>query len=181
VGIALADNANNNVLKEISMSHQILAVFKSPQAAGLAADRLISAGVTEPQISVLADQSAITPQIGVEANSKAAEGVATGATVGGVIGAIAAGAAAVGSIAIPGVGVLVGPLVAALAGAGAGAAAGGTVGGLIGLGIPEHEVKAYRKAIHEGGMVLAVEVPNDDVGSVKTILKDAGGEGVSVH
>jgi hypothetical protein len=162
------------------MSHQVLAVFKNPQAAGMAAERLMTAGITEPQISVLGDEPAIA-RVGIEAKTKAPEGAATGGAVGGIIGAIAAGAAAVGSITIPGVGILAGPLVAALAGAGAGAAAGGAVGGLIGLGIPEHEAKAYHDRIREGGILLGVEIPGDDTGPVKKILKDAGGEGVSVH
>jgi len=163
------------------MSHQVLAVFKNPQAAGMATDRLLQAGVSEPQISILSDQASLSPHMGVEATSKAPEGIATGGAIGGAIGAIAAGAAAVGSIAIPGVGVLVGPLVAALAGAGAGAVAGGAVGGLIGLGIPEHEAKSYQTAIREGGILIGVEVPDGNVEPVKKILKTSGGEGLSVH
>ncbi len=162
------------------MTHQILAVFKNSQSAGMAADRLVAAGVSEPQISVLADNGAV-PHIGIAAKSMGPEGVATGATVGGALGAIAAGAAAVGSIAIPGVGILVGPLVAAVAGAGAGAAAGGAVGGLVGLGIPKHEAESYHKAIKEGGILIGVEVEDDEQRTVKDILKDAGGEGISVH
>src|SRR5262249_3994707 len=118
------------------MTHQVLAVFKNQQSAALAADRLLAAGIAEPQISVLADD-ATSPRIGIAAKSAGPEGVATGATIGGALGAIAAGAAAVGTVAIPGIGILAGPLVAAIAGAGAGGAAGGAIGGLIGLGIPK--------------------------------------------
>ncbi len=162
------------------MTHQVLAVFKNQQDAAMAADRLLAAGVTEPQISVLADDN-ISPRIGIAAKSAGPEGVATGATIGGALGAIAAGAAAVGTLALPGIGILAGPLVAAIAGAGAGGVAGGAVGGLIGLGIPKHEAESYQKAIREGGILLGVEVGDHEQGPVKDILKDAGGEGVTTH
>ena len=60
------------------------------------------------------------------------EGAATGAALGGLFGAIVAGLAAIGSITVPGVGLLAsGPIVAALAGGGAGAAVGGLTGALV--------------------------------------------------
>src|SRR5688500_6309328 len=71
-----------------------------------------------------------------ELGNKALEGAATGAGIGGTLGAIIAGLAAVGTLAIPGVGLVVaGPIAAALAGLGAGGAVGGIIGALVGAGI----------------------------------------------
>lgn len=161
------------------MTKQVLAVFETPESAEIAADRLLAAGVTDSQISVLMDST--NDRIEVKPESKAPEGATTGAVLGGALGAVVAGASAIGTIVIPGIGVLAGPLVAAAAGAAAGGAAGGVAGGLIGLGIPEHEAKAYHEAIKEGGVLLGVEVMDGDKRDVKKILKDAGGRAISVE
>jgi len=163
------------------MTKHVLAVFKNAQAAEMAADRLLAAGVPQSEISVLMDNNNPGNRIVVESKSKAPEGAATGALTGGALGAVVAAVSAVGSIVIPGVGILAGPLVAAVAGAGVGAAAGGVAGGLIGLGIPEHEAKTYQKTIQEGGILLGVTVDGSDKHDVKKILKDAGGHGVTVE
>lgn len=166
------------------MSDHIVAVFKTTAEASEAVTKLAAAGVPDTRVSVLMGDGFHGEHFGVESASKAPEGATTGGVVGGTLGAIVAGLAAAGTLAIPGVGVLAaGPIVAALAGAGAGGAAGGLVGGLIGLGIPEHEAKVYEDTINNnGGMLLGVEVADDvSNSSVKDILKDAGGEGVSVQ
>ena len=69
--------------------------------------------------------------------------------------------AAVGTIAVPGVGLIVaGPIAAALAGGGAGAAAGGLVGALVGSGMPEERIKLYETGIKEGGIMMGVKARN---------------------
>jgi len=160
---------------------QVIAVFDNVQSANMAADRLIEAGVTQDQVSVLLDDKQYGKHVGMSAQTKAPEGAATGGLVGGVIGAIALGASAVGTIVVPGVGTLFGPLIAAVAGAGAGAAAGGVVGGLVGLGIPEHEAKAYQQTIKEGGVLLGVEAEKHDAHEIRRILRDSGGHGLSTN
>jgi hypothetical protein len=95
--------------------------------------------------------------------NKALEGAAVGAGIGGTLGAILAGVAAVGTLAIPGVGIIAaGPIAAALAGLGAGAATGGLVGALVGAGIPEERAKLYEKGVKEGGIVMGVEPRSDE-------------------
>ena len=95
--------------------------------------------------------------------NKALEGAAVGAGIGGTLGAILAGVAAVGTLAIPGVGIIAaGPIAAALAGLGAGAATGGLVGALVGAGIPEERAKLYEKGVEEGGIVMGVEPRSDE-------------------
>jgi hypothetical protein len=98
-----------------------------------------------------------------ELGSKALEGAAVGAGIGGTLGAILAGIAAVGTLAIPGVGLIAaGPIAAALAGLGAGAATGGLVGALVGAGIPEERAKLYEQGVKEGGIVMGVEPRSDE-------------------
>jgi hypothetical protein len=95
--------------------------------------------------------------------NKALEGAAVGAGIGGTLGAILAGIAAVGTLAIPGVGLIAaGPIAAALAGLGAGAATGGLIGALVGAGIPEEQAKLYDQGIQEGGIVMGVTPRTDE-------------------
>jgi len=77
---------------------------------------------------------------------------------------------------------VLGAIVAGIATTGAGAAAGGVPGGLVGLGIPEHKAKFYRDIIDkDGGLLLGVQTSSGNVGRVKDILKNAGGESLSVE
>ena len=119
-------------------------------------------------------------EFGVEDESKAPEGATAGALAGGVIGAVAAGVAAVGTLAVPGFGVLAtGWIVSALAGAGVGAAAGGLIGGLIGLGIPEHEAKFYADELQRGGILVGVRTPSPQrAHDAEKILKTIGGRNI---
>ena len=96
-----------------------------------------------------------------ELGNKAAKGAGVGGAIGGTVGAIAAVVAAVGTIAVPGIGIVVaGPLAAALAGGGAGAATGGLIGALVGAGIPEERVKDYEAGIKNGGILMGVKARN---------------------
>ena len=96
-----------------------------------------------------------------ELGNKAAKGAGVGGAIGGTVGAIAAVVAAVGTIAIPGIGIVVaGPLAAALAGGGAGAATGGLLGALVGAGIPEERVKDYEAGIKKGGILMGIKARN---------------------
>lgn len=162
------------------MADHVVALFKTTADASTAVDKLVAAGISDKRISVLMGDSFRGEHFGIEDATKAPEGATTGGLVGGTLGAIAGSLVAVGSLALPGVGiVLAGPIAGALAGAGAGAAAGGLVGGLIGLGVPEHQAKVYEDAIsNNGGMLLGVETTDTDEDTVKAILRDAGGEGV---
>ena len=95
--------------------------------------------------------------------TKAAQGAGVGGAIGGAVGAVAAVVAAVGTVAVPGLGLVVaGPIAAALAGGGAGAATGGLVGALVGSGIPEERIKLYESGIKEGGIMMGVRARNAD-------------------
>jgi hypothetical protein len=114
--------------------------------------------------------------------SKLPEGAASGGLTGGIIGAIIGGLTLVGSVLLPGVGLLVaGPLVGAITGGAIGTAAGGLVGALVGIGIPENEAKYYQDSIQARGNVLVVaHVPKNLKNEVVDIYKRCGAQSVKV-
>jgi len=125
------------------------------------------------------------PQAGGEAfrqTSKLPEGAASGGLTGGIIGAIIGGLTLVGSVLLPGVGLLVaGPLVGAITGGAIGTAAGGLVGALVGVGIPENEAKYYQDSIQNRGNVLVVaHVAKNLKKEVVDIFKRCGAQSVKV-
>ncbi len=159
------------------MSKTITAIYHSRDAALDAAERLMLAGYSRSDISMILTESTRGREFAIEEESKAPEGATIGAVTGGVLGAVAAGLVATGVVLVPGVAlVAAGPVVAALAGAGAGGAAGGFVGGLIGMGIPEHEAKLYSEQIEKGGILVGVYAHDDRKDAVREILEASGGE-----
>lgn len=162
------------------MSKLVSGVVRTNAEASSLVDRLISAGFSRSQISIVMSDATRNRDFALHTGTKAGEGAAIGAASGGAIVAIAAGLAAVGSVIIPGVGLLVaGPLAAAIAGAGAGAAVGGAVGGLIGLGIPEHEVRVFENALRQGAILIGVEADGDRADVARRIFKEQSAEALS--
>jgi uncharacterized membrane protein len=152
------------------MSEMYVVAYKTPAEASLAVDHLMEHGVPRDDIGLLMSDETHGAHFDIEENTKATEGAGVGGTVGTAIGAIGATAAAVAGLAIPGVGFLAaGPIMTALAGAGAGAASGGLVGGLAGLGMKEHEVKAYERILKEDGVLVGVRAKDD---SREKLVKD---------
>ena len=128
----------------------------TPMAEDIVA-RLISAGFSNSDISVLFPDKGSTRDFAHEKNTKAPEGAATGATAGGVIGGTLGLLAGIGMLAIPGVGpfIAAGPIMAALSGLGIGAAVGGLAGALVGMGIPEIEASRYEGKIKDGNILIS--------------------------
>jgi stress response protein YsnF len=81
-----------------------------------------------------------------------------------------------GALAIPGVGpfVAAGPIAAALAGAGIGAVTGGVIGALVDLGIPEEEAQIYSESIRHGNVLVAAQVPDNQVAQASRIMERQG-------
>jgi hypothetical protein len=139
----------------------------------------MAAGFGPGDVSVLVGDHAAGKHFGIKEKTKAPEGAAAGAAIGGTLGAIVIGLVAVGSIALPGIGLLAaGPIVAALAGAGAGGATGGILGGLIGATMPEHEA-ALVKTLERGHILLAVAAQGERAEMVQKIFRETGAEGIS--
>lgn len=149
----------------------VSAIFDNTQDVENVVTELHQKGFTDQEISVVMTDKRKQELLQHVSASKLPEGVATGATVGGILGAIAAGLAAIGTITLPGVGLLAaGPVVAALAGAGAGAAVGGLTGALVGWGIPEEEAKLYENQIKQGNVLISVNAAETQIETVKGIF-----------
>lgn len=142
-----------------------------------ALDRLLNRGFIRDDISlIMSDRTRDTLFVKKEDTAdKAAKGGITGAAATGVAGALLAGLSAVGSIVIPGAGLLaVGPIVAALTGAGAGAAVGGLTGALLAAGFAEDEARVSEEDINRGRAVIVVHSSDAQAAVARSILKDCG-------
>jgi hypothetical protein len=160
----------------------VFGIYKSSAEAERAVDRIIAAGFSNNDISVLLPDTQSSKEFAHEKNTKAPEGTATGATTGGVVGGTLGLLAGIGALAIPGVGpfIAAGPIMAALAGVGVGGAVGGLIGALVGMGIPEYEAKRYEGRVKNGGVLLSVHCDTSDaIARAKDLLKGTGAEDIS--
>src|SRR6201988_5222344 len=160
----------------------VFGIYKSRAQAEQAVDRILAAGFSHNDISVLLPDTQSSKEFAHEKNTKAPEGTTTGVTTGGVLGGTLGLLAGIGALAIPGVGPLIaaGPIVASLAGMGVGGAVGGLIGALVGMGIPEYEAKRYEGRVKDGGVLLSVHCDTgDEISRAKDLLKATGAEDIS--
>jgi len=160
----------------------VFGIYKTRTSAEQSVDRLLAAGFSNDDISVLLPDSSSSKEFAHEKNTKAPEGTATGVTAGGAIGGTLGLLAGIGALAIPGVGpfIAAGPIMAALAGVGVGGAVGGLIGALVGMGIPEYEAKRYEGIIKAGGVLLSVHCDtSEEITRAKDLLKRTGAEDIS--
>ena len=160
----------------------VFGIYKGSVQAESAVDRILRAGFSNNDISVLLPDAPSTKDFAHEKNTKAPEGAAWGVTTGGLAGGALGLLAGMGALAIPGVGPLIaaGPIMGALAGLGVGGAVGGLVGALVGLGIPEYEAKRYEGRVKDGGILLSVHCnTSDEIRKSKEVLKASGGEDIA--
>jgi hypothetical protein len=160
----------------------VFAIFPNVTQAESGVDRLINAGFSSTDISVLAADKRSTRELATEKNTKAPEGATTGGVVGGAIGGTLGLLAGIGALAIPGLGLFIaaGPIMGMLGGVGAGGVVGGIVGALVGMGMPEYEAKRYEGYIRDGGVLVSVHcATSDDVKRAKDLLESIGARDVS--
>ena len=167
----------------------ILALFPTATAANVAIDNLRALGFSDEVMSVVTTKNAVDADeldINHDSVKGVKEGAKTGAAIGGLLGLIAG----IGTITIPGFGVLLigGPLATGLgltsvAGAAAGGAlTGALAGGLLStfkeIGIDEVQAKLYEEKVKSGFILLGVAVPRERVDEIEGVLKDSGAEDV---
>ena len=160
----------------------VFGIYKSTVQAERAVDRVVAAGFSQNDISVLLPDSQSSKEFAHEKNTKAPEGTTTGVAAGGTLGGTLGLLAGIGALAIPGVGPLIaaGPIMGALAGLGVGGAVGGLIGALVGMGIPEYEAKRYEGRVKDGGVLLSVHCDSsDEISRAKDLLKETGAEDIS--
>jgi len=160
----------------------VFGIYKSVAQAEQSVDRLLMAGYSNDDISVLLPDNESSKEFAHKKDTKAPEGTTAGVTAGGVVGGTLGVLAGIGALTIPGVGpfIAAGPIMAGLAGLGVGGAVGGLIGALVGMGIPEYEAKRYEGRIKEGGVLLSVHCDtSEDIKRAKDLLKNTGAEDIS--
>jgi hypothetical protein len=154
------------------MANLITGLFDTESAAENVVAQLKQIGYSDNEISIIMKDRAAAQEFAADTGSRTMEGVGTGAAIGGTIGLVLAGLLAVGSVTIPGVGLIAaGPVAAMLAGAGAGGIAGSLLGWLVGAGIPEDVAPYYERGLSEGGIVVAVAAHPGDEARVRQVLE----------
>jgi hypothetical protein len=160
----------------------VFGIYRTVTQAEQAVDRLLAAGFSNNDISVLMPDSQSSKEFAHKKDTKAPEGTTTGVAAGGAIGGTLGLLAGIGALAIPGVGpfIAAGPIMGALAGLGVGGAVGGLVGALVGMGIPEYEAKRYEGRVKEGGVLLSVHCnSSEEISRAKDLLKQTGAEDIA--
>lgn len=160
------------------VTRSISGLFDNHNDAERAVHELVTAGVPERDVSMIANNSD-SRQAGATEERKSS-GTATGAEVGATYGSVVGGGAGLlaglGMLAIPGIGpvLAVGWLAATAAGAVAGAAVGGATGGIIGAlmdaGVSKEHAHVYAEGIRRGGTLLTVRVDESRAGAVEDIM-----------
>jgi hypothetical protein len=160
----------------------VFGIFDNATQAEQAVDRLMEAGFTSGDVSVLFPDTKSSKEFAHEKNTKAPEAATAGVAAGGAAGGTLGLLAGIGSLAIPGLGPLIaaGPIMGALAGMGVGGAVGGLIGALVGMGIPEYEAKRYESRLKAGGVLLSVHCDSsEEVNRAEQVLKEAGAEDIA--
>jgi hypothetical protein len=160
----------------------VFGIYKNASQADRAVDRILAAGFSNNDISVLLPEAQSSREFAHEKNTKAPEGTTMGVTTGGAVGGALGLLAGIGALAIPGVGpfIAAGPIMGALAGLGVGGAVGGLIGALVGMGIPEYEAKRYEGRVKDGGVLLSVHCDtSNEIRRAKDLLEGTGAEDIA--
>src|ERR1700731_2406840 len=160
----------------------VFGIYRTVTQAEQAVDRLLAAGFSNNDISVLMPDSQSSKEFAHKKDTKAPEGTTTGVAAGGVIGGTLGLLAGIGGNRNPGVGpfIAAGPIMGGLAGLGVGGAVGGLIGALVGMGIPEYEAKRYEGRVKNGGVLLSVHCDGaHEIARAKDLLKQSGAEDIS--
>src|SRR5437868_12697052 len=152
----------------------VVGLFDTRDRAQTAIEQLRSMGLDSNHISVVMKSREDTQDLAEDTG--VAGGAVTGAVGGGVLGGLAGLLVGIGALAIPGIGPVVagGWLATTLVGAGIGAAAGGLVGALVDAGVPEEEARMYQTGVERGGVLVAVQAPQEQESVVRDILNRSG-------
>jgi hypothetical protein len=152
----------------------LYALFESPAEVEGAMKRLVDAGISIDDISLMLDESTPSPEFAGLERTRTAKGVAAGTLIGGSLGGVVGGLVGLGAT-MTGIGlIVVGPLLVM-------AAAGGIMGGLIGHGLPAEEAERLHNAVKAGQAMIAVHTHEpDEVALVRGIFAELHGDEVEV-
>jgi hypothetical protein len=190
----------NTVITKGGPMTEVVALFATKTDAETAIDELsamgydassvgyINRGVLDRDNNLGSDMS--DTDIDDDAHEVAAEGakgVAGGAVGGAAVGVGAGLLASAGLALVPGIGpflaagTLLGTLGAAAAGAAGGAVLGGVAGAIFGAATDDEASTYYREGVQEGGSLVTVNVNDDQVPQVTSLLRNAGAKKVDAY
>lgn len=167
------------------MAKTVAAIFPKRDFAENAARQIKDRGLRTEDISIIAKQqgedaggSEITGTMGRDQgpiNDNISDGVVTGGILGGLAGLLIG----VGSMAVPGLGIIAaaGPVTGLLSGA----VTGGIVGGLVDLGIPENRGRQYETDIRAGKILFSMKADEGKIDEIASILRNNGAESVDTY
>lgn len=158
------------------MNRTLVGIFDNYSSAENATHKIKDTGLTTNDISIVTKETQTDTSVQAGAiNDNISDGVVTGTVLGGVAGVLLG----IGTVVMPGLGVIAaaGPIVGLLSGA----VTGGVVGGLIDLGIPEDDSQTYENEIKGGKTLLTMKCSEDDIDKISTILRTCGASKVSTH
>ena len=165
------------------MSRTVVAIFSSYDAAENAAREVKSNGLKTDDISIVSkdtngqnmQQSDQNTYEGKRINDNVSDGTLTGGVMGGLAGLLLG----MGTMVIPGLGVIAaaGPVAGLLSGA----LTGGIVGGLVDLGIPEEAGHRYASDVEKGKIFWSMRTDEDNINNITRILENSGAQSVEVH
>lgn len=186
------------------MKKAVFGLATSDEQARRIVDRLLAAGFTNSDISVLFPDNKNTVRttdsgrvvfeefpnqktskngsLTTEKHTKAPEGGVVGATTGGILGGSLGLLVGIGALAIPGLGpfIAAGPIVAAISGSAVGGSLGLLIGALVGAGIPEYEAKRYEEGLRAGNILVSVHAENsEEATEACDIMKKEGAKDIS--
>ena len=148
---------------------KITAIFTSHDDAIEAARQVKDDGLRTSDISIMTNEHA--------SDGMTNDQVSRGTISGGVLGGTAGLLLGLGTIAVPGLGMVAaaGPI----AGLIGGALTGGIVGALVDLGIPQEKSREYEADIRDGNTLWSMDVEDSSVTRVKRILSECGAYKIS--
>jgi hypothetical protein len=150
----------------------ITRIYDDYDAAQSMVQHLHAAGISEADISLVANDADNRFADRERGGNDVAETAGTGAGVGATLGGAAGLLAGLGIMAIPGIGPVVaaGWLASTALGAAVGGAAGGLVGALTQSGVSEADANLYAEGVRRGGSLVTVRVGDNDRERVEAIL-----------
>ena len=162
------------------MSKTIAAVFHDNYGAENAARQIRDEGYRTEDISIVArhedqdDNETRTEMRNAEGEVK--DNISDGVVSGGVLGGLAGLLIGAGSMVVPGLGIIAaaGPITGLISGA----VTGGIVGGLVDLGIPENKSKQYETDVKAGKILFTMQIDEESIDRMASILRDNGAESV---
>lgn len=165
------------------MSRTIVGFFDNYSSAESAANQIKQNGFETNDISILAkDSDDESPESFHNSSSDSSpihDNISDGVVSGTVLGSLAGLLVGIGTVVVPGLGVIAaaGPIVGLISGA----VTGGVVGGLVDLGIPEDDSMAYENEIKNGRILLSMRCEDDSISNISEILRNSGAINIKTY